>query len=461
MLNNKQKTSFSQLCFRALIAGLSLILSGCQNVSYHHESARVREITSQILHEPLGAMETADFCEPMSIVSRNNAIRIALLNNKELRASYEELGIAKADLIQAGLFKNPSVAVSFNIPDRKDIGTNIELEAPLLTLTDLWQVPLRKKVFNNVLDEAVYRLAQRTFETYIAACRAYDTMFFEEALLKNAQEQSTQFNALRDDLRERKNFGFASDLDIYLAQVAAGKAELNVNQGKARVKASHAMLCHILGIDPLVYADFTLADPLRPSSLKLPPLQELIQKALENHFEIVLAQLRITYYKDLVAYEQSRRLKECALGIAFKQDFIPQEKGIGPYVSSEIPLFDQNQASIARTGYQLKKAEKDYEETRLRIKTNIITHYAKIEALVKNAEIFDQQLRAWNKKAISYSREFHKQMQITTPTLVQTQTEFYKTEQQYVDTLRELFTAYSELEMSVGFRLTSDHASLA
>src|SRR5262245_42932052 len=37
----------------------------------------------------------------------NGAVQIALLNNHNLQAEYEELGVAQADLVQAGLLRNP------------------------------------------------------------------------------------------------------------------------------------------------------------------------------------------------------------------------------------------------------------------------------------------------------------------------------------------------------------------
>src|SRR4051794_10601483 len=35
------------------------------------------------------------------------AVQIALLNNHNLQAMYEDLGVAQADLVQAGLLRNP------------------------------------------------------------------------------------------------------------------------------------------------------------------------------------------------------------------------------------------------------------------------------------------------------------------------------------------------------------------
>ena len=37
----------------------------------------------------------------------DKAVQVALLNNRELQAMYTELGVAQADLVQAGLLTNP------------------------------------------------------------------------------------------------------------------------------------------------------------------------------------------------------------------------------------------------------------------------------------------------------------------------------------------------------------------
>ena len=37
-----------------------------------------------------------------------SAVQIALLNNPALQAAYEDLGVAQADVVQAGILKNPT-----------------------------------------------------------------------------------------------------------------------------------------------------------------------------------------------------------------------------------------------------------------------------------------------------------------------------------------------------------------
>ena len=50
------------------------------------------------------------------------AVQVALLNNRNLQASYASLGVAQADLVQAGLLTNPVVDGSFLWPYRPEAG---------------------------------------------------------------------------------------------------------------------------------------------------------------------------------------------------------------------------------------------------------------------------------------------------------------------------------------------------
>ena len=75
----------------------------------------------------------------------NSAVQIALLNNRELLAMFEDVGVSAADLREAGMWRNPSFDLSVRFPDRPPSGANWE-EAVASDLLDLLMRPLRKRV---------------------------------------------------------------------------------------------------------------------------------------------------------------------------------------------------------------------------------------------------------------------------------------------------------------------------
>lgn len=89
------------------------------------EDQRVRDGVAELLAEPL----TVD-----------DVTRVVLLNNLELQATYEELDVAQADVVQAGLLTNPTLGL-----ERRFSGGALEADVALGFL-DVFLIPLRKRV---------------------------------------------------------------------------------------------------------------------------------------------------------------------------------------------------------------------------------------------------------------------------------------------------------------------------
>ena len=75
-------------------------------------------------------------------LTRDEAAQIAVLNNRSLQAELEELGLAAAELTQAGQLQNPTLEVFVAFPLHV-ASSGLGL---IGWLSDLWQVPRRKRV---------------------------------------------------------------------------------------------------------------------------------------------------------------------------------------------------------------------------------------------------------------------------------------------------------------------------
>lgn len=92
-------------------------------------------------------------------LTANAAVQIAQLNNHELQATYEEIGLAQADLIEAGLLKNPLFDFQRRWPGQA-------LEADILgEFIDLLFLPLRKRVAAAQLEAAKLRVGAEILKT--------------------------------------------------------------------------------------------------------------------------------------------------------------------------------------------------------------------------------------------------------------------------------------------------------
>ena len=156
-----------------------LLLSGCAQVHTEEEWTSLESLSSdsndlvwiQSLEDQAFVDQRVNE-ELAAPLTREGAVRIALLNNSHLQAIFEKIGVSKSDLVQAGLFTNPKVSALFKFPT---IGgtTNVELESSLLPISDLWLIPQRRKFARAALEKTLFEVADKIRHTRLHAQQAY------------------------------------------------------------------------------------------------------------------------------------------------------------------------------------------------------------------------------------------------------------------------------------------------
>ena len=140
----------------------------------------------------------------------DEAVQIALLNNREIQASYSELGVAQADLVQAGLFKNPifDAAVTFPTSGGRP---DLELTA-VMNFLDIFYIPLRKRVAAARLEETKLRVTGTVLDFAGRVRRDFYLHQANEQMLELRQTIVQALSASLDVARRLHEAGNISDL---------------------------------------------------------------------------------------------------------------------------------------------------------------------------------------------------------------------------------------------------------
>ena len=140
------------------------------------EDQEVREAMQRLLQQDLTVDEAA---------------QIALLNNRNLQATFEEIGIAQADLVEAGLLKNPVFSAEFRFP-----GKALEIDL-IQDVLDLFILPLRKRVAESQFQAAKLRVTDAVLELWNETRSAYYTLQAAEQMLelRRSIAQATEASA--------------------------------------------------------------------------------------------------------------------------------------------------------------------------------------------------------------------------------------------------------------------------
>jgi outer membrane protein, heavy metal efflux system len=306
-------------------------------------------------------------------LSRDEAIRIALLNSRGLQATFEDVGIAEARVVQAGLFTNPSLAAILAFP--LDLGNaSITLMG---FLSDLWIVPAEEAIAEVQAEATLRRVAAEVVATAAAAADAYDEAVYwssRRALAAEAEADPERGDPEPETDRER--------WEARGDELERDRANALVDKKLALARNALATLLAFPDPDELPQ----LTDGLEPPTAGGPGGDEAVAFALDHRFDVATAELAVESASREVDLEHLRVYGQVALGPAYAGGFGQFDSG-GPAFGFDLPIFDQNQAQIARAEYALRSRRKGLEDAVLEARSEVRTALAEAEFRRREAEV--------------------------------------------------------------------------
>lgn len=438
-------------CFFAII----LLLTGCASVQTQQEWKRIKhfsvertgiEIIWEQSEEDAWAVKEEVKRLLSDGITMDESVKIALLNNRKLQASFEEIGIAKADLVQAGLFANPNLSAIFRFPFGGG-STGIET-AGLLNIADFWQIPIRKKAAAAGLESIMLQVSEEILNTAAEAKKAYIGYSALSSVRHEMDRMKDHIEEWRDHLIYRQQFGYASELDIYMANALAAETKLEFARIESELLISRYRLNRILGLFPDQY-DYELADVLSEEINQLPELEQLISYALSNRPDIQAASLHIENARHVSELERSRAFSNVEAGVVYERG-IDGAESIGPEIGIHLPVFDQNQAQIAKAAYRLQQAEKELKAKIQEVREEVAVVYERRLLLSQQINLTKTDILPAHTAAVEYAEKHFNAMQLNMLYLLEARRKLLETKRQYFDALREYHEQTVELERIIG-----------
>ena len=342
-------------------------------------------------------------------VTRQEAIQIALFNNRLLQISLDQLGVAEADFVQAGLFTNPSFGAFLGFPlsnGESDLGLSI-------FLSDLWQVPARKKMVAAQVEATIREVGTVVVATAADAAAAFDDVLLRRALLGLAKDDmkiSAAFQT-REEIRYRHGLANLPDVEAARAQYAEMRVHV-AEAEEALVKALNE-LRKVLSLRG-ERSDFEVVGELAilPQSDWKP--EDAVAFALANRLDIARNKARVQSAERAIAYQKTLILRSASTGVGYQGTFSSgsQNNNWGPTLGLEVPLFDQNQAQIAKAEYRLSQHRKMLDVAQVAAQVQVLDALALYEAAEVGVLEIENQVLPKLDKAIVFSEKWSKARQL-------------------------------------------------
>ncbi len=283
---------------------------------------------AELLAKPLGA---------------DDAVQVALLNNRGLQARFQDLGITEAEVVQAGRLPNPG----FNF-GRLKRGDEIELErslhfniARILTLPIVSRLEARR--FEQVKGEVtmdMLSLAADTRKAYYQALAAEEGVRYMRQV-KEVAEASAEL------ARRMEAVGNFNKLARAREQAFYADAALGLARAEQAQRASRERLVRLLGVWG-TQTQFTLPERL-PDLPDAPKDQPDIERmAMAQRLDVMAAKLGAERTaRNLGLTRTTRFINVLELGLV-RNTSNEAPRQTGWEIGVELPLFDWGGARVAR-----------------------------------------------------------------------------------------------------------------
>lgn len=383
-------------------------------------------------------------------LDQDKAVRVALLNNRALQAAFEEIGVSRADLVQAGLFSNPSLEALLRWPIRgDDSGMNVEISGSV-KVSDLWQLPLRRKVAEAAMERTILEVGEAVLATRREAKTAYARAYFLEMMRRQAAELVELAEALERASLRRREFGYLGDPAVYQAQEQVWQARLEASEIEMERNQARAALVRVLGLidgEPPRLA----AAPPEPTG-GLPDLERALALAQAGRLDVQVARLKMVEAQRRARLERARVVKDVHLGADWERESGGGQL-LGPKLGIELPVFDQNQAGIARAEHQARQWAKQVQALEGRLREEVGADLERVRFLRLKQDYLDNRMGPLRQEALAYARKWAGLMQLDQVSLLQAQRDLARTPLMSLRNRLELHQALAGLEYHLGGRL--------
>src|SRR3984957_6060026 len=386
--------------------------------------------------------------KPLTIES---AVQIALFNNRSLQATFEEIGLSAADLIEAATIPNPKIDLSIRVPDQPPSGTYVDYSAAIDFLRIL-MIPLKKQVAKDQLEAAELRVADETLELIAQVKEAFYSLQASQQLLKRFQ-LIVDTNAAALDLAQRQHeAGNTTDLALIQQQATYSRSRLDIATAEAEIRRDREKLNRLLGLWG-ADTDWQVAGELPEVPSSEVPMKSLERLAISQRLDLQADYLLLTREtRELGLTKAFRFLGALDFGIESERETDAQTR-TGPTFAIELPIFNQGQARIKRDQAALRQAEDKFEALAIDIRSKIgelrdeLARKRQIARFYQD-ELFPDQRRILNESLVNYNA-----MEIGNFELFTIKAEEARTEREYVEAVRDYWIAQVELEREVGGNL--------
>ncbi len=336
----------------ALALALAFSLGGCASLQPDSGFADVQKTATDKLGKELRWSRTpadeqaidqqvqALLAKPLTV---DDAVQLALLNNRGLQASFRDLGIGDAERVQAGRLPNPGISFG-----RLQRGDEIERERGLhVNLARLIALPLIGQMEARRFEHTKTQVALKVLTLAADTRKAYYLALAAQESLRYMRQVKAAADTSAELARRMEQVGNFNKLQRAREQVFQAEATMNLARAEQTQRSSRERLTRLLGAWGM-QTSFQLPErlPDLPKDVLDMPLVE--QHALAQRLDVLGAKQSAELVARQLGLTKTTRFINVLELAAVRNTSNEAATQRGWEITVELPLFDWGDARMAR-----------------------------------------------------------------------------------------------------------------
>lgn len=378
-------------------------------------------------------------------LTADDAVQIALLNNPGLQATYEDLGIAQADLVQAGLLQNPVFSADLFAfgNGSKETFSVVQDFLSVLTLAG------RKKVASSQFERQKLVVENRIMDLAAAVRTTYYKASADEQSLGLFKQVVSASEAAAELAERQREAGNIMPRDQAIQQAFYAQTLLDRARIETQLASDREALNRLLGLWGNDVA-WNLPDRLPDVPEDKPAVEGLESLAVSQRLDLVAAKQDLeTAGYALNLGENYRYLSVFGLGLGLERETDGSHIE-GPVLELGLPLFDQGQAKIAVLEGQQRQRAQLLTNLAVEVRSEVREAWTRLTAAQDAARHYEKVLLPLNQQIVAENQRLYNGMLIGPYELLLSKQNELNVARDYIATLRDYWIARTDIERALG-----------
>jgi outer membrane protein, heavy metal efflux system len=426
-----------------ILVALAVVAGGCESHDPRPDMEAVTRVSEERGVAGVELLPEAELRRRVSSLlegglTADEAARIAIIGNRRARATYEELGIARADLVRAGLLTNPVFDFSIRFIEG---GAGEVIDMGLTQrLTELLTLPTRRAVAENDVEAARARAVGAALSAAFAARRAVLDLQAaarrEETLAEGVEARRLAWEFV-DSLHAAGN---VPDIDVTRRRMVYEESRLELARAELAVAEARETVNTALGLwgDTLAWE---LADALPEPPAEAGAPDDLEQRSVMSSIALEEARLRLQRAaRRAGGAAASVILDDVGVGVRAERDD-EQRWEVGPAFSIPIPIFDTGEAGRASAEAEMRGTRELYAAEAIQIRSQSRVTGARLRAARDEELHWRHVLVPLAERQLAEMLLEYNAMQIGTPALLDARVQLARAHASHAESLGRFWIA--------------------